>query len=155
MNATLHKVNTHGLKFWEEFKKFAIRGNVVDLSIGIIIGTAFTAIINSLVKDIVMPPLGLLLSGVDFANLFIDLSGNGHSTLAAAQAAGVPTINYGLFINAIIDFLIIAIVVFVMVKQINRFKRQEEAETEKKCPFCMSKIDQAATRCPHCTSPLA
>lgn len=154
MNATLHKVSTHGFKFWEEFKQFAIRGNVVDLSIGIIIGTAFTAVTNSLVKDIIMPPLGLLLRNVDFTNLFIDLSGNGYNTLTQAQAAGAPTINYGLFINAIINFLIIALVVFGMVKQINRVKRHDEAITEKKCPYCVSKIDLAATRCPHCTSAL-
>lgn len=154
MSDTLQTVHTQGLTFWREFKKFAIRGNVVDLSIGIIIGTAFTAITTSLVKDIIMPPLGLLLADVDFTNLFIDLSGTNPATLAAAQSAGVATINYGLFINAIIDFLIIALVVFILVKYINRLKRQDAAATEKKCPFCISSIDHTATRCPHCTSQL-
>lgn len=154
MNATLHKMTGWTGQFWAEFKKFAIRGNVVDLTIGIIVGTAFTALTNSFVKDIVMPPLGFFLDNVDFANLFVDLSGNSYATLAQAQAAGVPTINYGLFINALIDFIVLALVIFMVVKQINRFKRQDEAATEKKCPFCMSPIATAATRCPHCTSTL-
>lgn len=141
-------------RFWEEFKKFALKGSVVDLSIGIIIGSALTAITNSLVKDIIMPPLGLLLRGVDFSNLFIDLSGQEYQTLAQAQAAGVPTINYGLFLNAILNFLIIALVIFIVIKQMSRLQRRSEAVTEKPCRYCYSQVHVAATRCPHCTSAL-
>ncbi len=140
------------LKLWAEFKKFALRGNVVDLSIGVIIGSALTAITNSLVKDIIMPPLGLLLRGVDFSNLFINLSRQEYATLAQAQAAGVPTINYGLFLNAVLNFLIIALVIFIVVRQINRLQRHDEAISEKTCPHCQSQIHVAATRCPQCTS---
>ena len=143
----------------QEFKEFIMRGNALDLAIGVIIGAAFGNIVSSLVNDILMPPIGLLLGQVDFSGLFIDLSGQGYATLAAAQEAGAPTLNYGLFINNVIDFLIIAFVIFIVVKQVNRFTKQEEeapAEpTTKTCPYCATEIPIAATRCPHCTSELS
>jgi len=112
---------------WREFRDFAMRGNVIDLAVGIIIGAAFTTIVNSLVNDIIMPPIGLLLGGVDFTNFFITLKGSPQPTIEAAKAAGAVTINYGLFINAIIRFVIVAFAIFVLVKQINRLKREEPA----------------------------
>ncbi len=143
----------------QEFKDFIMRGNALDLAIGVIIGAAFGKIVSSLVNDILMPPIGLLLGQVDFSDLFIDLSGQGFTSLAAAQEAGAPTINYGLFINNVIDFLIIALVIFIIVKQVNRLTKQEEeapAEpTTKTCPYCATEIPIAATRCPHCTSELS
>jgi large conductance mechanosensitive channel len=141
---------------WKEFKDFIMRGNVVDLAVAVIIGGAFGKIITSLVNDIIMPPIGLLLGGVDFANLFIDLSGKGYASLADAQAAGAPTINYGLFINAVIDFLIVALVIFLVIKAINKMKKPAPvaAPSTKECPRCLSTIPLAATRCPHCTSDL-
>ncbi len=142
-------------KFLADFKEFAMRGSVLDLAIGVIIGTSLSAVTNSLVKDILMPPIGLLLSDVDFSNLFIDLSGHHYATLREAQAAGAATINYGQFINIVINFLVIALVIFLMVKQINRLRRNESpAPTEKNCSFCQMAIPLAATRCPHCTSQL-
>ncbi|MEX1997759.1 MAG: large conductance mechanosensitive channel protein MscL [Candidatus Andersenbacteria bacterium] len=145
-----------GRKFFDEFKEFALRGNVVDLAIGIVIGSSLTAITNSLVKDVIMPPLGLVLQGVDFSRLFIDLSGKGYKTLTQAQAVGAPTINYGLFLNAIIDFLVIAFVIFIVIKQINRLQRKERQQptdpTQKNCPYCALSIPVQASRCPHCTS---
>lgn len=113
--------------FVQEFKDFAIKGNAVDMAIGIIIGAAFGKIVSSLVKDVIMPPVGLLMGGVDFSNLFIDLSGKGHATLAEATAAGAPVLTFGVFLNNVIDFLIVAFVVFLMVKQINKMKKKEEA----------------------------
>jgi large conductance mechanosensitive channel len=141
---------------WKEFKKFIARGNVVDLAVAVIIGAAFGAIVNSFVNDILMPPIGLLLGRVDFTNLFITLSGGTYATLQEAQAAGAATINYGVFINTVIDFLIIAFVVFLLVRQINRLKKPEPAAalTTKDCPYCLSVIPAKATRCPHCTSEL-
>jgi len=143
---------------WQEFKKFIVRGNVMDLAIGVIIGGAFSAIVTSFVKDIVMPPIGLLLGRVDFSNLFIDLTGAGYESLAAAQEAGAATINYGLFINAVVNFLIVALVIFVVVRQLNQLKKTEEARpaavTTKKCPYCFTEIPIGATRCPNCTSQL-
>ena len=141
---------------FKEFKEFAMRGSVLDLAIGIIIGAAFGKIITSFVGDILMPPIGLLLGKVDFNNLFINLSSGHYATLKEAKDAGAATINYGLFIAAIIDFLIVAFVIFLIVRQINRMKRKsaEEAPTTKDCPFCASSIPLAATRCPHCTSDL-
>ncbi|MCU0522490.1 MAG: large conductance mechanosensitive channel protein MscL [Anaerolineae bacterium] len=141
---------------WSEFKKFIMRGNVLDLAIGVIIGGAFGAIVQSLVKDVIMPPIGLLLGKVDFAGLFINLSGTKYATLAAAQEAGAATINYGLFINTVINFLIVGFVVFLVVKQINRMKKPEAVAepTTKPCPFCFTDIPKAATRCPNCTSQL-
>jgi large conductance mechanosensitive channel len=141
----------------KQFKEFAMRGNVVDLAIGIIIGGAFGKIVTSLVNDIIMPPIGLLLGKVDFTSLFINLSGTSYATLAAAKEAGAATINYGLFLNTVIDFIIVAFVVFLMVRQINRMKKPAvpaaPAEpTTKECPFCCSAIPIKASRCPNCTS---
>ncbi len=144
----------------QEFKDFAVKGNVIDLAVGIIIGAAFKDIITSLVNDIVMPPIGLLLGKVDFSNLFWALDGGDYASLAAAQEAGAPTMNYGVFINTVISFLIIAWVVFVIVKQLNRLKAKpepatpEETPTTKTCPFCKTEIPLEAVRCPACTSHL-
>jgi large conductance mechanosensitive channel len=141
---------------WKEFKQFIARGNVIDLAVAVIIGAAFGKIITSFVNDILMPPIGLLLGNVDFANLFITLSGDSYATLAEAQAAGAATINYGVFINTIIDFLIVAFAIFLLVKQVNRLKKPAPpAEpTTKACPYCLSEIPIKAIRCPHCTSEL-
>ncbi len=141
---------------WKEFKEFLMRGNVVDLAVAVIIGGAFGKIITSLVNDIIMPPIGLLLGGVNFTDLFVDLSGKGFTTLADAQAAGAPTLNYGIFINAIIDFVIVAFVIFLVIKAINKMKKPEpvSAPSTKECPRCLSAIPLKATRCPHCTSDL-
>ena len=147
---------------WKEFREFALRGNVVDLAVGIIIGIAFGAIITSLVSDIIMPPIGLLLGDVDFANLFVVLKEGEvaapYASLADAQTAGAVTINYGVFIMTIISFLIVAFALFLLVRYINRLKRQEEAlpaePTTKECPFCFSIIAIKARRCPYCTSEL-
>ena len=147
---------------WKEFKEFVMRGNVVDMAVGIIIGAAFGTIITSLVNDVIMPPIGLLLGNVDFANLFILLKAGSpagpYALLADAQAAGAVTINYGVFINAVVSFLIVAFVVFLLIRSINRMKREEEAPpaepTTKECPHCLSTIPIKATRCAHCTSEL-
>lgn len=142
----------------KEFKEFAMRGNVVDLAVGIIMGAAFGRIVNSFVNDILMPPIGLLLGKVDFNNLFINLSGTHYPTLAAAKAAGAPTINYGVFLNTVIDFIIVAFVIFLLIRQINRMRRHETpaaAPTTKECPKCLMTIPLGARRCPHCTSELA
>lgn len=143
---------------WKEFKKFIARGNVIDLAIGVIIGGAFNKIVTSLVNDVIMPPIGLLLGKVDFTNLFIDLTGGGYETLAAAQEAGAPTINYGIFINTLINFIIVAIVIFLLVRQVNRLQRKPEKPptepTTKTCPHCFTDIPIKATRCPHCTTHL-
>jgi large conductance mechanosensitive channel len=138
----------------KEFKEFAIKGNVIDMAVGIIIGVAFGKIVASFVKDIVMPPIGMLLGNVDFTNLFINLSNTAYATLAEAQKAGVPTINYGAFINTVIDFVIIAFTIFIVVKQMNKFKKEEPAAdpTTKECPHCLSTIPIKATKCAHCTS---
>ena len=147
----------------KEFRDFAVRGNVVDMAVGIIIGGAFGTIIKSLVDDVLMPPIGLLLGGVDFANFFVVLkegatSAAPYRALADAKAAGAVTINYGLFFNAIISFLIVAFAVFMLIRNINKLRRQEEAlpeePTTKECPFCFSAIAIKASRCPHCTSEL-
>jgi large conductance mechanosensitive channel len=143
---------------FREFREFAMRGNVVDLAVGIIIGAAFGKIVTSLVNDIVMPPLGLLLGRVDFSNLFINLSGQPFASLAEAKAAGAPTINYGVFLNTVMDFVIVAFAIFLLVRFINRLSRQLEATpaapTTRECPFCLSSIPLRATRCPQCTSTL-
>lgn len=141
---------------WSEFKKFVMRGNVVDLAVGIIIGGAFGKIVTSLVNDIIMPPIGVLLGKVDFASLYINLSGKSYASLAAAKEAGAATINYGLFINAVIDFLIVAFVIFLLIKQVNRLKAEPApaAPNTKECPYCLSVIPLKATRCPNCTSEL-
>lgn len=137
----------------KEFKEFAMRGNVIDMAVGIIVGAAFGKIVTSLVNDILMPPIGRILGKVDFSNLFIDLSGHEYAKLADAKAAGAATLNYGLFLNTVIDFLIVAFAIFVVVRQINRLKR-EPAPTTKDCSYCLSSIPIKATRCPHCTSEL-
>jgi large conductance mechanosensitive channel len=140
---------------WKEFREFAARGNVIDLAVGVIIGAAFGRIVSSLVDDVIMPPIGMALGGVDFASMFVALNGVSYPTIAAAKAAAAPTINYGTFINTIIQFLIVAFVVFLLVRQINRMKSPPpEAPTEpvRDCPFCVSRIPVRATRCPHCTS---
>ena len=136
------------------FREFIQRGNVVDLAVGVIIGAALGKVVSSLVNDILMPPLGMLLGKVDFSNLFLDLSGKGHGTLAEAKAAGAPTLNYGLFLNALVDFLIVGFAVYVMVQQVNRMRRQTLSNT-RECPYCLSAIPLAARRCAHCASDLA
>lgn len=145
----------------KEFKEFAMRGNVIDMAVGIIIGVAFGTIVKSLVSDIIMPPIGLLLGNVDFANLFAVLRegtvAGPYAALADAQKAGAVTINYGVFVNTIISFVIVAFAVFLLIRQINRLKREEaplEEPTTKDCPYCFSSIPIKATRCPHCTSEL-
>jgi large conductance mechanosensitive channel len=140
----------------KDFREFIMRGNVLDLAIAVIIGAAFGKIVTSLVTDILMPPLGLVLKNVDFANLFIDLSGGHHATLAEAKAAGDATISYGIFLNTVIDFLIVALVIFLVVRQANKLKRAPAPAdpTTKECAFCHTSIPIAATRCPNCTSNL-
>ncbi len=143
----------------KEFKDFALKGNVIDMAVGIIIGAGFGKIVSSLVTDILMPPLGLLLGKVDFANLFIDLSGKGLHTLAEAKAAGAATINYGLFINTIIDFVLVALAIFFVITQMSRFSKKQtavvpEGPVTKECPFCYSTIPILATKCAQCTSDL-
>jgi large conductance mechanosensitive channel len=147
---------------WKEFREFILRGNVVDMAVGIIIGAAFGTIVTSLVNNILMPPIGLLLGGVDFANLFILLKQGSptgpYASLADAHAAGAVTISYGVFINAVISFLIVAFVVFLLIRSINRMRREEEAPpaepTTKDCPYCLSTVPIKATRCAYCTSQL-
>jgi len=147
---------------FQEFKKFVMRGNVIDLAVGIIIGGAFGKIVASFVNDVLMPPIGMLLGRVDFKNLFVALDGNKYVTLADAQAAGAATINYGNFISTVIDFLIIAFVIFIMIRMMNRardrFDKKPEAPaaapTTKQCPYCFTDISIRATRCPNCTSEL-
>ena len=141
---------------FKEFKEFVSRGNVIDLATAVVIGAAFGKIVDSLVKDIIMPPIGLILGRVDFANLFINLGSQDFASLAEAQAAGAPTINYGNFLNQVISFVIVAFAIFMIIKQFNRFRRTSEpaAPTEKTCPHCIMTVPLAATRCPHCTSSL-
>lgn len=140
----------------KEFRDFAMRGNVLDLAIGVIIGGAFGKIVSSLVADILMPPLGLLMKRVDFASLFVSLNGQRYASLAAAKEAGAPTLNYGLFLSTVIDFIIVACVIFLAVRAINRMRRQEDpAPTTKTCPHCLSEIPLKASKCGHCTSNLA
>lgn len=140
----------------KEFREFAVKGNVMDMAIGIIIGGAFGKIITSFVNDILMPPFGMLLGKVDFSSLFLNLSGTAYPSVAAAKAAGAATLNYGLFLNTVIDFLIVAFAIFFVIKQLNRLKRAEApapaAPPTKDCPFCASAIPIRATRCPLCTS---
>jgi large conductance mechanosensitive channel len=137
----------------KEFKEFAMRGNVVDMAVGIIIGAAFGKIVSSFVSDILMPPIGVLVGKVDFTNLFLNLSGKSYESLAGAKAAGAATLNYGLFLNTVIDFVIVAFAIFLLIRQVNRFKAKPELTT-KECPHCLSKIALKASRCPHCTSEL-
>lgn len=146
---------------FKEFREFIMRGNVVDMAVGIVIGAAFGAIVKSLVSDLLMPPIGLLLGKVDFSNLFVLLKegqvAGPYASLADAQKVGAVTVNYGLFINSLISFLIVAFAVFMVIRAINRMRRQEEAPAEpatKECPFCLSAVPVKAVRCPHCTSEL-
>jgi len=142
----------------KEFKEFAMRGNVLDMAVGIIIGAAFGKIIGSFVEDILMPPIGMLLGRVNFSNLFVSLTGQSYDSLAAAKAAGAATINYGVFFNHMFNFLIVAFAIFLLIKQVNRLKRAEAAPptvpTTKDCPYCLSAIAIKATRCAHCTAEL-
>jgi large conductance mechanosensitive channel len=141
----------------KEFRAFVMRGNVVDLAIAVVLGAAFGAIVTSFVNDLLMPPLGLVLGRVNFADLFVSLDGQSYPSLAAAKAAGAPTFNYGAFINTVVNFLIIAFAVFLLVRQINRLMTKPApaaAPTTKECSFCASMIPLKATRCPHCTSEL-
>jgi large conductance mechanosensitive channel len=137
-----------------EFKSFAMRGNVLDMAVGIIIGAAFGKIISSFVADVLMPPIGLLLGQVDFSNLFLNISGQPFATLAEAKAAGAATINYGIFINTVLDFLIVAFAIFLLIRRVNRMQQPAPAAapTTKECPFCLSSIAPKATRCAYCTS---
>jgi large conductance mechanosensitive channel len=138
----------------KEFREFIARGNVIDLAVAVIIGAAFGKLVTSLVEGIIMPPIGLLLGGVDFANLFIDISGKHPASLADAQVRGLPVIAYGVFLNDVITFLIIAFVVFLIIKAINKRKQEEVVELTKECPFCFSSIHIEATKCSACTSQL-
>jgi large conductance mechanosensitive channel len=139
---------------FKEFKAFAMRGNVLDMAVGIIIGAAFGRIISSLVADVIMPPIGRVVGNVDFSGLFLNISGTSYPTLAAAKAAGAATINYGVFLNTVLDFLIVALVIFMLVRQVNRWSKPAPAAapTTKECPYCVSTIPLKATRCPNCTS---
>jgi large conductance mechanosensitive channel len=142
---------------FKEFREFAARGNVIDLAVGVIIGAAFGKIVTSLVNDIVMPPVGMMLGRVDFRNLFVALNGQQYPSVADAQKAGAPTINYGVFLNTVLEFVIVAFVVFLLVRQINRMKKPVPAAPEqpvRDCPFCVTRIPAGATRCPACTSEL-
>ena len=141
----------------DEFKKFAMRGNVVDMAVGIVIGAAFGKIVSSFVSDVMMPPIGLALGGMDFSELFVTLGSGSFPTLAAAKAAGAPTLNYGLFINALIDFIIVAFALFMVIKAMNRLKKEEapaKALEVKSCPECLSEIPLAAKRCKFCSASL-
>lgn len=144
---------------WKEFKEFAVKGNVIDMAVGVVIGAAFGKIVSSLLADMLMPPIGLLMGKVDFSSLFISLNGQSYPSLAAAKAAGAPTVNYGVFLNNVLDFAIVAFVIFLVIKQINRLKRQAPAQAPaapatKECRFCFSSISVKATRCAHCTAEL-
>lgn len=139
----------------KEFREFAVRGNVVDLAVGVVIGAAFGKIVSSFVNDILTPPIGMLLGNIDFTNLFISLSGERVATLAEAQAANIPVISYGVFINTVVDFLIQAFVIFIIIKKMNQLRPAPPAPApQKQCPFCKLMIDAEATRCPFCTSQL-
>jgi large conductance mechanosensitive channel len=140
----------------KEFKEFAMRGNVLDMAVGIIIGAAFGQIVTSFVQDVLMPPIGRLLGHVDFSNLFVNLSGTHYPTIAAAKAAGAATLNYGLFLNTIINFLIVAFAVFLLVRQVNRLapKPAPAPAATRDCPYCLTAIPMKATKCAHCTSEL-
>jgi large conductance mechanosensitive channel len=147
---------------FKEFKEFVMKGNMLDMAVGIVIGAAFGLIITSLVADVIMPPIGLLLGGIDFSNIFSVLKegkvAGPYATVAAAKAAGAVTVNWGVFMNTIINFLIVAAAIFLMVKGVNKMRREKEAPpadpTTKECPYCLSAIPIKATRCPHCTSEL-
>jgi large conductance mechanosensitive channel len=138
----------------KDFREFAMRGNVMDMAVGIIIGGAFGKIVSSLVSDVIMPPIGMLLGKLDFSNLFVDLSGGGYASLAAAKEAGAPTLNYGLFINTILDFVVVAFAIFLVIKQLNRLKKETPPPppNTRECPECLSAIPKAAKRCAQCTA---
>ena len=144
----------------KEFKEFALKGNVIDMSVGVIIGGAFGKIVSSFTNDVLMPPIGLLLGNVDFSEIFFNLRGGEYNTLAEAQAAGAPTLNLGVFLNTVLDFLIMAFVIFLIVKQLSKLTRRAtppppaSAPTNKECPYCLSSIPLKASRCGHCTSDL-
>ncbi|TCV83727.1 large-conductance mechanosensitive channel protein MscL [Sulfurirhabdus autotrophica] len=144
------------MSFISDFKAFAIKGNMIDLAVGVIIGGAFGKIVSSLVQDVIMPPIGLLLGGVNFNQLFINLGSQSFATLEAAEKAGVPLIKYGVFINSVVDFTIVALVIFIVISQIDKLKKQPlpADPTTKECPHCLSTIPLKATRCGHCTSEL-
>jgi len=140
---------------FREFKAFIARGNVMDLAIAVVIGAAFGRVVTSLVSDVIMPPVGLLLAGLDFTNLFVALRGGPYPSLAAAKATGAPTVNYGIFINTVIDFVLVALVMFLIVRTVNRFREAPEpTPTTKPCPYCLSVVPLKASRCPQCTSDL-
>jgi large conductance mechanosensitive channel len=142
---------------FKEFKEFAVRGNVIDMAVGIIIGAAFGQIVNSFVQDVLMPPIGRLIGHVDFSNRFVSLSGVHYDTIAAAKAAGAATLNYGLFLNTVINFLIVAFAVFLLVRQVNRFALKPApaaGPATRDCPYCLTAIPAKATKCAHCTSEL-
>jgi large conductance mechanosensitive channel len=161
MNNELNRiiaVNLRRISMWKEFKAFAMKGNVIDLAVGVIIGGAFGKIVSSLVSDIIMPLIGLVLGKLDFTNLFITLGDGSFKTLAEAQKAGVATLNYGLFINNILDFMIVAFAIFMVIKQINRIPRRKEEPAvvkTKTCKYCYSSVHIDASKCPHCTSELS
>lgn len=139
----------------KEFKSFIMRGNVIDLAVAVIIGGAFSKIISSLVNDVLMPPLGLLLGKVDFSNLYINMSSIKYASLAEAQAAGAPTLNYGIFLNNVVDFVIVALVIFLLIRGMSKLAKKETKPAEattRDCPYCMTGISKKATRCPNCTS---
>ena len=140
---------------FKEFREFAIKGSVVDLAVGVIIGAAFGKIVTSLVEDVIMPPLGMAIGNIDFANLFVDLSGTGHRTLADAKEAGAATINYGLFLNNVLQFLILAFIIFLIIRAVNRWRRRGEGTpppATKECPYCLTMIPIKATKCASCTT---
>jgi large conductance mechanosensitive channel len=140
----------------KDFKEFAMRGNVLDLAVGVIIGAAFGKVVTSFVSDVMMPPLGVFIGQMDFSNLFVDLTGSGFRSLTEAKNAGAATLNYGLFVNNVVDFLLVAFAVFVLVRQVNKLKAQPApaAVTTKECPYCLSSIPLKAKRCAQCTSQL-
>jgi large conductance mechanosensitive channel len=144
---------------FKDFKEFIMRGNVVDLAVAVIIGAAFGKIVSSLVNDVLMPPIGLIVGNVDFSNLFVNLSSTSYKSLAEAKAAGAATVNYGVFLNAVVDFIIVAFVIFLLVRAVSRMRRLQAAPAPaapaiKDCTYCFSSIPIKATRCPHCTSEL-
>ncbi len=144
---------------FKEFKEFAMRGNVLDMAVGVVIGAAFGKIVSSLVEDVIMPPLGLLIGGIDFSSLFISLSGQQYVSLADAKTAGAATLNYGLFLNTVLNFVIVAFAIFLLIRAVNRMQRQKQAApaagpTTATCSFCLSTVPIKATRCAHCTSHL-
>lgn len=143
------------MSFKEDFKKFAMRGNVIDMAVGVIIGGAFGKIVSSAVNDIIMPPLGMVMGKMDFTNLFISLNGQHYATLEAAKKAGAPVLAYGSFINSLLDFVILAFIIFIIIRQINRLNPPPAPKPDPRlCPYCRSEIADDATRCPHCTSQL-